>query len=148
MCGITAIFSETPDADLFAKTRRSIELIAHRGPDGEGVLVGNREGLVQQGAGTWSLGHVRLAILDLSAAGAQPMANAAGNVWVTYNGEVYNYLELAEQLQQRGHQFRSRSDTEVLLAAYEEWGDECVSRFRGMFSFVLVALRRRRANQV
>ena len=145
MCGITAIFSETPDPDLFAKTRRSIELIPHRGPDGEGVLVGNRDGLVQQGAGTWSLGHVRLAILDLSAAGAQPMSNAVGNVWITYNGEVYNYLELADQLQQRGHQFRSRSDTEVLLAAYEEWGDECVSRFRGMFAFVLVDLKQRRA---
>ena len=116
MCGITAIFSETPDADLFAKTRRSIELIAHRGPDGEGVLVGNRDGLVQQEAGTWSLGHVRLAILDLSAAGAQPMSNAAGNVWITYNGEVYNYLELAEQLQQRGHALvRSRARCKFLV---------------------------------
>ena len=103
------------------------ELIAHRGPDGQGVWV---DGFV-------GLGHRRLAIIDLSPSGRQPMATSDGAVWVTFNGEIYNFLELRDELEARGHRFQSRSDTEVLLAAYREYGVECLAKLRGMFAFAI-----------
>jgi asparagine synthase (glutamine-hydrolysing) len=83
------------------------------------------------------LGHRRLSILDTSPLGHQPMSNASGSIWITYNGEIYNYLELKAQLKRLGYAFRTRTDTEVLLAAYEEWGEECLRLLNGMWSFVI-----------
>ena len=99
----------------------------HRGPDGEGFY---------DTAGA-SLGHCRLAIIDLSDAGHQPMSDPEGRFWITFNGEIYNYLELAEELRSLGHRFKGRSDTEVLLAAYRQWGEACLARLRGMFAFAI-----------
>ncbi len=128
MCGIVGRFnfrSEVPvDERLIA---RMSELLAHRGPDGQGVHVD----------GALGLGHRRLAIIDLSPAGTQPMSRADGRFWVVSNGEIYNFAELRLDLERRGHEFRSRSDTEVILAAYEEFGVGCLERLRGMFAFAL-----------
>ena len=110
-----------------AAVRRMIAVQRHRGPDGEGFY---------DTAGV-SLGHCRLAIIDLSDAGRQPMSDPEGRYWITFNGEIYNYLELAEELRARGHRFRGQSDTEVLLAAYRQWGDSCLDRLRGMFAFAI-----------
>src|ERR1700733_3084705 len=84
-----------------------------------------------------SFGHRRLSILDLSSFGHQPMSDAEGRFWITYNGEVYNYLELKEELTLLGGQFHSQSDTEVILLAYKQWGADCLHRFNGMFSFLI-----------
>lgn len=109
------------------------EAISHRGPDGVGFI--QRDGV--------ALGHRRLAIIDLEA-GHQPMSNQNETVWIIYNGEMYNYLELKEELRQKGHRFDTRSDTEVVIHAYEEWGAECVKRFRGMFAFAITDFRNRK----
>ncbi len=101
--------------------------MAHRGPDGSGVYTDPH---IQ-------FGHTRLAIIDLTEGGHQPMLYEDGRYVITYNGEAYNYLELRAELEAKGERFSSRSDTEVLLAAYKVWGQECVSHFRGMFSFAL-----------
>ena len=128
MCGIAGRFNYASGAPVAASMIRGMcDLIAHRGPDGDGVWTD----------GPIGLGHRRLAIIDLSPAGRQPMQSAAGDLTITFNGEIYNFLELREDLERRGHVFRSRTDTEVMLAAYREWGVECVSRFRGMFAFAL-----------
>jgi asparagine synthase (glutamine-hydrolysing) len=127
MCGISGIF------DL--RTRRRIdprrlqrmsETLIHRGPDGSGTHL--EEGL--------GLAHRRLAILDI-AGGAQPMTNENGHVVTVYNGEIYNFSDLRRDLERRGHQFRTRSDTEVIVHAWEEFGGRCVEQFRGMFAFAL-----------
>ncbi|MDH5298449.1 MAG: asparagine synthase (glutamine-hydrolyzing) [Desulfobulbaceae bacterium] len=125
MCGITGVVNRKDipaDPEIISAMATTI---AHRGPDGKGVWT---EGPV-------GLGHRRLAILDLSAAGAQPMRR--GNLVITYNGEIYNFIELQRQLQQLGHTFTSMTDTEVILAAYQQWGRDCVSRFNGMFAFAI-----------
>ena len=127
MCGITGILSKTaspvPGGVIEAMTRR----LAHRGPDGEGIY-------------KWpggAVGHRRLTIIDPET-GAQPMSSDDGRVHITYNGEIYNYRTLRSTLEGIGHRFRTRSDTEVVLSAYREWGRDCVRRFRGMFAFVVV----------
>ena len=128
MCGIAGRFNHLSGAPVPAPlVQRMCDLIAHRGPDGDGVWVNGPVGL----------GHRRLAIIDLSPAGRQPMESADGELTITFNGEIYNFLELRKELEDRGHTFRSRTDTEVMLAAYREWGVECVARFRGMFAFAL-----------
>ena len=116
-----------------AMVARMCDLIAHRGPDAEGVWAD----------GHVALGHRRLAIIDLSPAGRQPMTSMDGRLTITFNGEIYNFLELRRELEGRGHAFRSRSDTEVMLAAYREWGVDCLSRFRGMFAFAIWDARAR-----
>lgn len=116
-----------------ALVRAMSAALAHRGPDDEGLVV--REGC--------ALAHRRLSIVDL-AGGHQPLSNEDGTVWVVYNGEIYNHGELRKNLQARGHVFRTRSDTEVIVHAYEEDGPRCVERFRGMFAFALWDTRRRR----
>jgi asparagine synthase (glutamine-hydrolysing) len=110
------------------------DVIAHRGPDGAGVRLD----------GPIGLGHRRLAILDPSPRGAQPMCNEDGTVWVSYNGEIYNFADLREVLKQRGHLFRSQTDTEVIVHAYEEWGTDCLQRFNGIFAWGLWDGRARR----
>lgn len=124
MCGIVGFsFPDSPDA---AKRvlKDSVESLRHRGPDGTGTLVRDRI----------ALGHSRLAIIDLSG-GAQPMQSEDGKHAITFNGEIYNYRELRNDLMGKGHTFRTQSDTEVILAAYREWGKACVQRLRGMFAF-------------
>jgi asparagine synthase (glutamine-hydrolysing) len=106
--------------------------MVHRGPDDQGVW-SNQEPAI-------TLGHCRLSILDLSDAGHQPMGYARGRLWTTFNGEIYNYLEIRAELEGKGYEFRSRTDTEVLLAAYAQWGVECLDRFRGMFAFAIADL--------
>lgn len=106
-----------------------LEACKHRGPDASGVWVA--------ADGAVGLGHRRLAIIDLSPRGRQPMATVSENSWITFNGEIYNYRELRSELEARGRTFLSQSDTEVILQAYEEWGPDCLSRFRGMFAFAL-----------
>ena len=111
------------------------QAIRHRGPDDEGI-----EAL---GDGHLWFGHRRLSIVDLSALGHQPMRSADGGSWIVYNGEVYNFAEIRRDLELRGHRFRGHSDTEVILAAWVEWGPASVERFRGMFAFALWDARRR-----
>lgn len=128
MCGIAGIvYNGSLQEAPAAAVRRMIALQRHRGPDGEGFY--NSTGA--------SLGHCRLAIIDLSESGHQPMSDAEGRYWITYNGEIYNYLELAEELRGLGHRFRGSSDTEVILAAYRQWGETCLERLRGMFAFAI-----------
>ena len=154
MCGVCG------ELDLEGKTVRykTVEemchMLVHRGPDDEGAVF-FRDGLpieLRKPLPTGSeekgfevgLGHRRLSIIDLSEAAHQPMANEDGQIWIVYNGEIYNYQELREQLQKMGHVFKSRSDTEVILHAYEEWDVECLKRFRGMFAFGLWDNNRKR----
>jgi asparagine synthase (glutamine-hydrolysing) len=131
MCGITGFLSAAADGSIIL--RRMTTRLAHRGPDAEGFY----ENPPAQ------LGHRRLAVLDLET-GRQPLFNEDGNIAVVFNGEIYNFAELRSVLQQRGHQFVTRSDTEVLVHGYEEYGDELLSRLRGMFAFAIWDQRRRR----
>ena len=138
MCGIVGWFQVRgdPDPDLPQWVQSARDRIKHRGPDGAGLYISPD--------GRCVLGHRRLAILDLSAAGAQPMANEDESVWIVFNGEIYNYLQLRKELVANGHQFRSATDTEVILHLYEEEGDNLVDRLDGMFAFVIYDARRRR----
>lgn len=126
MCGIIGIFHRQ-QRQRQALLPQYVGKLAHRGPDGSGVYNSPH---VQ-------LGHTRLAIIDLTESGHQPMAYGDGRYVVTYNGEIYNYVELRAELEAKGERFASSSDTEVLLAAYKMWGRECVKRLRGMFAFAL-----------
>jgi len=135
MCGIAGIVYDDSERRVDrAALERMCDQIVHRGPDDRGIWESPGVGL----------GHQRLSIIDLSAAGHQPMSNEDGSVWVTYNGEIYNFAELRAELEGRGHQFRSRTDTEVLVHLYEELGDGLVERLDGMFAFGLWDARRRR----
>jgi asparagine synthase (glutamine-hydrolysing) len=127
VCGITGLF-DTRGRRNFDRSllQRMNDTQAHRGPDGEGLHV-------EPGVG---LGHRRLSIIDI-ATGQQPLYNEDGSVVVVFNGEIYNYQELIPELQALGHVFHTRSDTEVIVHAWEAWGDKCVDRFRGMFAFAL-----------
>ncbi|MBI2495805.1 MAG: asparagine synthetase B, partial [Candidatus Omnitrophica bacterium] len=118
MCGIAGLFQFSGMPVSQAVIERMTRTLAHRGPDGEGWHV----------EGPIGLGHRRLAVLDLSEAGAQPMASADGQLWVTYNGELYNFQDLRAELAATGYPFRSRTDTEVILAAYQAWGPACLER--------------------
>ena len=109
---------------------RMNDSLTHRGPDAEGIkLLTGRTAAV-------GLGHRRLSIVDL-AGGKQPMSNEDGTVWIAYNGEIYNHLALREELSALGHKYRTRCDTETVIHAYEQWGQDCLQRFRGMFAFVI-----------
>ena len=128
MCGILAVLNFDPENQVREPLLRQMtDTMAHRGPDDAGLWIN----------GSVGLGHRRLAILDLSSAGRQPMTNEHGTIWITYNGEIYNFQELRQTLESRGHSFRSHTDTEIVLHAYEEWGTECLSRFNGMWAFAL-----------
>ncbi|HEY7408069.1 MAG TPA: asparagine synthase (glutamine-hydrolyzing) [Gemmatimonadaceae bacterium] len=129
MCGIAGLVSAKPLAQTVARddVARMVEAIAHRGPDDRGVWTGAHA----------ALGHARLSIIDLSAAGHQPMPDESGRYHIVFNGEIYNYKELREELIARGHRFRSSSDTEVLLRSYIEFGPGCLERLNGMWAFVI-----------
>lgn len=132
MCGIAGYISARTDIDLSATLRTMAAAIAHRGPDDEGFF----ETVTQTGRHRVGLAHRRLSIIDLSA-GHQPLANEDGSVQIVFNGEVYNFQALRTELEAKGHRFATHSDTETIVHAYEEWGDECVMRFRGMFAFAI-----------
>ncbi|NDC77165.1 MAG: asparagine synthase (glutamine-hydrolyzing) [Chitinophagia bacterium] len=127
MCGIAGLVSLDGTGPDLGLLNRMSEAAAHRGPDGSGVL----------SRGAVALAHRRLAIVGLGPGGAQPMVTADGRLAVTYNGEIYNWLELRHELRGLGHTFSTDCDTEVLLAAYAEWGARCVDRFNGMWAFVI-----------
>ncbi|MDR3640138.1 MAG: asparagine synthase (glutamine-hydrolyzing) [Humidesulfovibrio sp.] len=127
MCGIAGVWRWLGATVREAEVRAMCGLIAHRGPDGEGVCV--KSGL--------GLGHRRLAILDVSDAGAQPMCDVSGRYWIVFNGEIYNFMELRRELSGRGAQFRTESDTEVLLAAFAQWGEACQLKLNGMWAFAI-----------
>jgi asparagine synthase (glutamine-hydrolysing) len=133
MCGITGVLHFDGEPVSPVVLRRMTDAIAHRGPDGEGQFID----------GPLGLGHRRLAIIDLSAAGHQPMATPDGRYTLTYNGEVYNFQELRVELESLGHQFKSRTDSEVVLKAYAQWGERAVERFNGMFAFAIWDKRER-----
>jgi asparagine synthase (glutamine-hydrolysing) len=132
MCGIAGIVRWAGPGARQAEIEAMARAISHRGPDGEGMYV--RDSV--------ALGHRRLSIIDLEL-GKQPMSNEDGEVWLTYNGELYNFCELRKELEIYGHQFRTNSDTEVIIHAYEQWGENCLQRFRGMFAFGIADFRRR-----
>jgi asparagine synthase (glutamine-hydrolysing) len=134
MCGIAGIAATDrlhPDEPARAVQMRDV--LTHRGPDGAGLHVATR----------CALAHRRLSIVDL-AGGHQPLANEDETIWVSYNGEIYNHAEVRRELEAAGHRYRTRSDTETIVHAYEEWGDDCVDRFRGMFAFAIWDERRQR----
>jgi asparagine synthase (glutamine-hydrolysing) len=133
MCGITGVIYRDGRRAAPEILRAMTTTIAHRGPDGEGVQVFDGGGL----------GHRRLAIIDLSPDGAQPMSAAGGTVWIVFNGEIYNFLELRSELERLGHRFRSRSDTEVILEAWLEWGEASIAKLDGMFAIALWDTRTR-----
>jgi asparagine synthase (glutamine-hydrolysing) len=128
MCGICGLVGQADNQIIGAMLDR----IAHRGPDDFGIYLS--ETRTQEVAG---LGHRRLSIIDLSTAGHQPMSSTDGRIWLTYNGEIYNFLDLRRELESKGHRFRSSTDTEVVIAAYREWGERCVERLNGMFAFAI-----------
>jgi asparagine synthase (glutamine-hydrolysing) len=149
MCGIVGALSFGRPLAVAALQRMN-DLQAHRGPDGEGFLVGwvsagrFEHALVPHTthwrgdtAVTVGLGHRRLAILDLSPRGAQPMAACASPQWIVFNGEIYNHPDLRVELEALGYEFTTRTDTEVLLQAYREWGEDCLARLDGMFAFAI-----------
>jgi asparagine synthase (glutamine-hydrolysing) len=122
ICGVTGI----RDLEII---RKMTAIQSHRGPDDQGTYVSGNDGI--------ALGHTRLSIIDLSPRGHQPMGDSQGRLWLTYNGEIYNYAELREELSGRGYDFQSKTDTEVVLYSFLEWGPECVRRFNGMFAFAI-----------
>ena len=127
MCGILGIVAPQPiDRDLVMKMR---DTMVHRGPDDAGNYISPN--------GTVALGHRRLSIIDLSEQGRQPMCNEDGTIWLSFNGEIYNFQELRAMLQVKGHSFKSKTDSEVVIHAYEEWGEHCVRQLWGMFAFVI-----------
>ncbi|MEA3042861.1 MAG: hypothetical protein QOH47_699 [Sphingomonadales bacterium] len=128
MCGIAGIFHpDVPKPVDPARVEAMTDILAHRGPDGSGIWTAPGIGL----------GHRRLSIIDLSAAAAQPMVVHDGQVAISYNGEIYNFREVRAGLEAKGHRFRTESDTEVILAAWLQWGPDCLSRLNGMFAFAL-----------
>jgi asparagine synthase (glutamine-hydrolysing) len=128
MCGIAGIIRKNQNSDpIDIKSLEEMsKLIKHRGPDSHGIHIDqNRE---------YGLAHRRLSIVDLTSSGDQPMKCPSGN-WIVYNGEVYNYKEIASRLGLK--ELESKSDTQVILAAYAKWGKDCVKEFRGMFAFAI-----------
>lgn len=148
MCGITAVYNIDNSTDISPDVIKEMtDAIAHRGPDDFGywfcnTLTGeNKETKnideVENNKYNLAFGHRRLSILDLSPLGHQPMSSPDGNIWLIYNGEIYNYIEIREDLKKLGYTFKSGSDTEVIIAAYQAWGEECLKKFNGMFSFAI-----------
>src|SRR3989337_1468751 len=156
MCGINGILAE--NIRYKTKILNLNEMLSHRGPDDEGyVLINTKTNSFKACSGNSSIhaikekypsisqaklneydlifGHRRLSIIDLSEGGHGPMCDSSGKIWITYNGEIYNYIELRDELKSFGHAFRTESDTEVILNAYLQWGTDCLSKFNGMWGF-------------
>ena len=165
MCGIAGIISKTNSTSLKDDVFAMSQAIKHRGPDGEGfaffsnsksiTAYSNETPQVNKESQTFSFNpnialqnvenefnvafaHRRLSIIDLSESGHQPMCDTSSDYWITFNGEIYNYIELRDELKHIGHTFVTQTDTEVILEAYKEWGFECLQKFNGMFSFALL----------
>ena len=142
MCGIAALFTKDSSPEMAKWIREMTKIIHYRGPDDEGHVLFTSAQVFEDpeyfdGPCKAALGHRRLSILDLTSAGHQPMAVCDGQIWITYNGEIYNFLEIRQELESLGYGFRSNSDTEVILRAYEEWGIKALDKLNGMFAFVL-----------
>lgn len=135
MCSITGIWRLSGKPVSHPEIKTFNDATAYRGPDGEGTFIDQRKNL--------ALGHRRLSILDLSDAGKQPMFSAEGKLVITFNGEIYNYLELKAELAAKGHAFKTGTDTEVILAAYREWKEECLFRFNGMWALAIWDIQKR-----
>ena len=133
ICGIARTDGRRADPDVLQSMIRTMQ---HRGPDDEGMWC-SPDGRV-------GLAHRRLSIIDLSPAGHQPMKDAAGRLWISFNGEIYNFKELRVELQQLGHEFHTATDTEVILEAYREWDLDCLKKLNGMFALALFDLDRQR----
>lgn len=168
MCGIVGIILKQPvDFDLKEKIKILSQAIAHRGPDGEGFLLANEQDthpyfnslssnyssndlpfipsqhISHSPSNSFlAFGHRRLSIIDLSETGHQPMCTIDANLWITYNGEIYNYIELKNELKKLGSVFYTESDTEVILNAYKQWGQKCVEKFNGMWAFCIYDVSR------
>src|SRR5256885_348640 len=127
MCGIAGIFDRSDVAEISENDIRSmLGMLRHRGPDEFGVLIDKHTGL----------GSARLSIIDLSG-GSQPIPNEDGTLWIVFNGEIFNYIELRAELEAHGHRFRTSSDTEVILHLYEEYGHDCLNRMNGQFAIAI-----------
>lgn len=134
MCGICGKINLNSEPVSELLIRSMTRILSHRGPDGEGLYVNGKVGL----------GHRRLKVIDLSDSARQPMSNEDGTIWIVYNGEIYNFLELRKGLEGKGHVFRSKSDVEVIIHLYEEKGLDCVKDLRGMFAFAIWDDKRKR----
>lgn len=173
MCGIAGIFAPRATRNIAESIGLMMDVVRHRGPDDEGYLLSTANGnevvacggtdtlkavyesrlpyqaddqlssITRDGFAV-ALGHRRLSIVDLTAAGHQPMCTMDRRQWIVFNGEIYNHVELRAELEALGHRFISRSDTEVILAAYRQWGTQCLARFNGMFAFILFDCAARR----
>lgn len=147
MCGICGEINFNNKSVKAETIQRMCKVLVHRGPDDEGMVLLRGDKLFEvkrpfpthldESSFEVGLGHRRLAIIDLSEAAHQPMCNEDGRIWIVFNGEIYNFQETREKLEKKGHSFKSKSDTEVILHAYEEWGVECLNRFRGMYAFAI-----------
>lgn len=151
MCGISGIIRK--DGVSLREVVAMTDIVTHRGPDGVGYWLWdggesygqyyNESEATRDTIGVAALGHRRLSILDLSDAGRQPMSSPDGEHWIVHNGEIYNYIELRAELTRTGHQFKTGTDTEVILAAYREWGVDCFRRFNGMWAIGIIDLVKR-----
>jgi len=151
MCGICGVYTFNEPLTYPFSLKKMADIIRHRGPDDEGFFFNSDNTIAKikdnfninankikniKGCGNVGFGHRRLSIIDISG-GHQPLSNEDQTVWITYNGEIYNFQELKDSLEVLGHQFKTNSDTEVIVHAYESWGESCVTKLRGMFAFAI-----------
>jgi len=134
MCGIAGIINLNQKPVNKKDLEKMIKLVNYRGPDDDGYFVKENIGFE----------HCRLSIIDLSKAGHQPMSNENTTIWIVYNGEIYNYLELGEELKRQGHTFKSKTDTEVIIHSYEEWGEDCFKKFNGDWALAILDLNKKK----
>jgi len=129
MCGIVGLWNLNNEPVSQQVLQRFTDALTHRGPDGSGFFIDSDANL--------GLGHRRLAIIDITDTGRQPMSFGDGRYWIVFNGEIYNFVELKAELESHGYQFKTNSDTEVVLASYDKWGEDCQQRFNGMWAFAI-----------
>jgi len=134
MCGIAGVFHYNNTAVDEGLLRRMCDCVSHRGPDGEGIFIARDQPV--------GLGHRRLSIVDL-ATGAQPMSDEQGDIWLVFNGEIYNYPDLKKELTGKGYRFRTTSDTEAIIHMYREYGEESFDRLNGIFALAIFDRRSR-----